>query len=68
MNKYLALVHAEAILDNILPAINAAIITTMLAAVLLMRTDTIKARIATMIPTNQIKPVCMNKYFHWGTL
>ncbi|MNO03042.1 hypothetical protein D3C81_2236390 [compost metagenome] len=52
---------------RIFPAISAAIMMTMLAAVLLTSTDTINARIATTIPTNQIRPACIKRYFHWGT-
>ncbi|MNJ55969.1 hypothetical protein D3C77_514950 [compost metagenome] len=64
MNKYFALVHAEAKFVRILPAINAAIIMTILAAVLRTSTDTINASIATTELTNQMSPICINIYFH----
>ncbi|MNV65014.1 hypothetical protein D3C71_1576830 [compost metagenome] len=67
MNKYLADVQAEAILVRIEPAISAAIITTMLAAVLRNRTEIMKASSATTMLTYQISPHCISMYFHCGT-
>ncbi|MNI95670.1 hypothetical protein D3C73_1539790 [compost metagenome] len=49
------------------PAISAAIITTMLAAVLRNRTEIMKASSATTMLTYQISPHCISMYFHCGT-
>ncbi|MNR29360.1 hypothetical protein D3C85_1467420 [compost metagenome] len=56
----MALSQDDDILDRIVPAMTAAIIVTMLAAVLLTSTDTINASIATVMEENQISPDCIS--------